>query len=320
MVTKGSFDIIQAENLHVAQYCLGLKAVTILDLLGIESSVMKRYADMEHHSLKRVYAEITSKKLAEYEREVCGRFTHCLVCSEEDRRLLQEATGVDNASLIPNGVDVETFSPDGVKTPQNNRIVFVGRMDYHANVDGVRWFCDEVLPMVRDHSPDVLFQIVGGHPTKEVRRLARPGQVEVTGFVEDVRPYLREATVVVVPLRVGGGTRLKILEALAMGKAIVSTTVGAEGIDLTPERHLLTADQPEEMCHQILRLLKHADLRTSLSKAGRSLVEERYSWKAIGQRLEHVYERCLQRTLPSRENLQNVVSPRSRSGHRLPKL
>ena len=295
-VTKGSFDIIQAESLHVAQYCLGWNNVTILDLLGIESSVMKRYADKERHSLKRVYAEITSKKLAEYERDVCGRFTHCLVCSEEDRLLLRKVAPIESVSVIPNGVDLETYSPNGAAALPNNRIVFVGRMDYHANVSGVRWFCEEILPLIRARRPNVLFQIVGGEPTKEVRSLAVPGLVEVTGFVEDVRPYLREATVVVVPLQVGGGTRLKIMEALAMGKPVVSTTVGAEGIAVVPERHILMADDPGEMVRQIFRALDSPPLRRQLGAEGRRLVEDRYSWDTIGQHLEQIYESCLRQS------------------------
>lgn len=295
-VTKGSFDIIQAESLHVAQYCLGWKAVTILDLLGIESSVMKRYAEKERHWLKRMYAEITSKKLAEYEREVCGRFTHCLVCSEEDRLLLRKVAPIESVSVIPNGVDLETYSPNGAAVLPNNRIVFVGRMDYHANVSGVRWFCEKILPLIRARRPNVLFQIVGGEPTKEVRSLAVAGQVEVTGFVEDVRPYLREATVVVVPLQVGGGTRLKVMEALAMGKPVVSTTVGAEGIAVVPERHILMADDPGEMVRQIFRALDSPPLRRQLGAEGRRLVEDRYSWNTIGQHLEQIYESCLRRS------------------------
>jgi len=292
ILTKRSFDVVQAESLHVAQYCLGLPCHTVLDLHNIESLLMKRYAEQERHPLKRAYAEVTWRKLAAYERDVCGRFTHCLTCSEEDRRLLQEQAGVERVSVIPNGVDVDGFAPDGVGTIPSNRLVFVGRMDYHANVDGVRWFCAEVLPLVQAKRPDVVFQIVGGHPTEEVKRLTRPGRVDVTGFVEDVRPFLQAAAVVVVPLRVGGGTRLKILEAMAMGKAVVSTAVGAEGIAAVSGQDILMADRPREFADDILRLLENPDLRRRMGMAGRRLVEAHYKWECIAQRLERVYEEC----------------------------
>jgi glycosyltransferase involved in cell wall biosynthesis len=163
-------------------------------------------------------------------------------------------------------------------------------MDYFANVDGIRWFCKEVLPIVRACRPDVVFQIVGGYPTKEVQQLAIPDHVDVTGFVEDVRPYLRAATAVVVPLQVGGGTRLKILEALAMGKVVVTTSIGTEGIKAIPGEEILVADHPGEFAKQIVRALNNPALRSQVGIAGRRLVEKRYSWEKIGECLEEVYQ------------------------------
>ena len=175
---------------------------------------------------------------------------------------------------------------------QANRLVFVGRMDYRPNVDAVRWFSREVLPRIREQIPNAVFQIVGGHPTKAVERLAARNRIEVTGFVEDVRPYLKEATAVVVPLRAGGGTRLKILEALAMGKAVVSTSVGAEGIEAVPQRDLLIGDDPEAFASQVVRVIEDKNLRRSLGQAGRKLTEEKYGWDSIARDLERVYENC----------------------------
>jgi len=285
-----TFDIVQAESLAMAQYCSALASVTILDLHNIESLLIKRYARQEHNLLKRGYAEVTWRKLAAYERKACKRFTHCLTCSEEDQRLVQEQAGVVRVNVIPNGVDLQAYAPDGIPLAPFNRLVFVGRMDYHANVDGVVWFCREILPYIRRRKPDVVFQIVGGYPTEEVRRLASPGKIEVTGFVEDVRPYLKGATAVVVPLRVGGGTRLKILEALAMGKAVISTSLGAEGISVVGGREILLADDPKKFAEKVLEVLGNPALQMSLRFAGRQLVEERYSWTSIGKSLQEVYQ------------------------------
>jgi sugar transferase (PEP-CTERM/EpsH1 system associated) len=313
VLSRRAFDIVQAESVHMAQYCLGLPHRTILDLHNIESLLMKRYARQERHPLKRAYAEITWRKLATYEREICRMFGHCVTCSEEERRLLHVRSGVEHVSIVPNGVDLEAIEMDewplcnGDDSDGGSRLVFVGRMDYHANVDGVRWFCREVLPRVRAHRPDVVFQIVGAYPAPAVARLADPGRVEVTGFVADVRPYLKKATAVVVPLRIGGGTRLKILEGLAMGKPVLSTGVGAEGIAAVPGRDLLIADHPHEFAEQIFRLLDDADLRRHLGSSGRRLAVARYNWDTVVESLEEVYERCLGVTQPSMEYPQPVA-------------
>jgi glycosyltransferase involved in cell wall biosynthesis len=163
-------------------------------------------------------------------------------------------------------------------------------MDYHANVDGVRWFSDEVFPRIRAVRPDAEFQIVGSHPTREVERLARRSGIEVTGFVEDVRPYLRAGAVVVIPLRIGGGTRLKVMEALAMAKPVVSTSVGAEGIGVTSGKDVLLADGAAEFALAVIGLLQQPEYGLWLGGAGRRLVEDCYSWKSIAADLERIYE------------------------------
>ena len=290
LFARGSFDVIQAESLHMAQYCLGAAAMTVLDLHNIESMLMKRYAAQARHPLKRVYAELTWRKLLRYERRIYGAFDQCLTCSEEDRRLALVESPAARVAVIPNGVEVAEYLPDE-SGARPDRLVFVGRMDYHANVDGAEWLCRDILPRVRAYRPDVRLTIVGAHPTRRVQRLAQPGVVEVTGFVEDVRPYLREAAVVVIPLRVGGGTRLKLLEAMAGGKAVVSTTVGAEGIEVTHGRDILLADRPDDFSMRILALMTDAALRRRIATAARELAGSRYDWNGIVRGLEGVYER-----------------------------
>ena len=293
MLNVRRFDLVQAESLQMAQYCTNLAIPTVLDLHNIESLVMKRYAKFERNPLKQRYANLTSAKLAAYERQICGRFSRCLTCSEDDRDRLRELTGVDRTAVIPNGVDLEAFQPDTASQSRGQKILFVGKMDYHANVDGMRWFCQEVFPLLRRNRSDLVLQIVGADPTEEVRKLAVPGQVEVTGFVEDTRPFLREATVVVVHLRVGGGTRLKLLEAFAMGKAVVSTTVGAEGIVATPDKEILLADDPRGFAEQTEKVLVNRELRAGLGIAARRFVEIRHDWETIASRLSDVYDECL---------------------------
>ncbi|WP_447977167.1 glycosyltransferase [Candidatus Nitrospira bockiana] len=295
VLRRHEIDLIQAESLHTAQYALGHGVPAVLDLHNIESLLMKRFARQIPNPFKRLYAEVTWRKLATYERQVCPAFTHCLTCSDEERVLLQTCANVERVSVVPNGVhaaSVAEAQPDGA-TEDRERVVFVGRMDYHANVEGVRWFCHRILPRIRARRPNVLFQIVGGHPVPAISRLAYPGMIEVTGFVTDVRPYLAKARAVVVPLRIGGGTRLKILEALAMGKAVVSTTLGAEGIEAVPGRDLMIADRPDDFAARVITVLEDGDVRRRLGAAGRRLAATKYDWGHIVKTLEGVYERCL---------------------------
>jgi polysaccharide biosynthesis protein PslH len=312
VLRSDTFDIVQVESIHMSQYCLGLPQPTILDLHNIESLLMRRYARQESHPLKRAYAEVTWRKLAAYERETCGRFSHCLTCSDEERVLLQTRCGVDHVTVIPNGVDIDAHAAEESDVvahgsgPPGERIVFVGRMDYHANVEGVRWFSRHVWPRIRARRPGAIFQIVGGHPVPAISRLARAGEIEVTGFVTNVRPYVQEASVVVVPLRVGGGTRLKILEALALSKPLVSTTVGAEGIEAVPDRDLVIADRAEEFADEVVSLLSQPERREALGDAGRRLVQSKYNWERIVKGLETIYEQCLEVERPSIKSVQCV--------------
>lgn len=312
VLMSDTFDLVQIESIHMAQYCVGLSEPTILDLHNIESLLMRRYARQETNPLKRAYAEVTWRKLAAYERDTCPLFSHCLTCSDEERVLLQTRCGVDRVSVIPNGVDIGAYAaedirfPNGSVSPPGDRIVFVGRMDYHANVEGVRWFCRDILPRIRASRPEALFQIVGGYPIPAISRLAHAGEIEVTGFVTDVRPYVQHASVVVVPLRVGGGTRLKILEALAMSKPLVSTTVGAEGIEAVPDRDLVIADRPEEFSAEVVSLLSQTERRLALGKAGYRLVRHQYNWERIVEDLEKIYEQCLERERPFVRSVQCV--------------
>jgi sugar transferase (PEP-CTERM/EpsH1 system associated) len=289
-VSREKIDVVQAESLFMAQYCVDLPCKKILNLHNIESLLVKRYAHEQANPLKRAYAEITWRKLEQYERKIFCKFDRILTCSSKEEEMVLQWSDRTQISTIPNGVDVQRCKLDRNSPVDQNRIVFVGRMDYHANIDAVDWFARETLPLIRAQRPNIQLQIVGGYPTKAVKMLGLIPGVQVTGFVDDVRVYLSAAACVVVPLRVGAGTRLKILEALAMGKAIVSTSIGAEGLDVTSGKELIIADDPEQFAEQVLCVLSDDILRTDLGIAGRELVEHRYSWEVIGAKLEQAYE------------------------------
>ncbi len=244
-----------------------------------------------------LYSLIQWKKLSRYEARVCRLADGVVAVSEADKRALQHLVSGLEVTVVPNGVDTEFYNGQFPMTKSQLDIghcslVFTGKMDFRPNVDAVLWFYREVLPLVQREVPDVCFYIVGQSPHRRVRRLADDPAVTVTGYVDDVRPYIAAACVYVVPLRIGGGTRLKLLEAMAMGKPIVSTSLGCEGFEgLVPGRELCIADAPTEFAQRVIELLDDASRRERLGQAGRRFVEQRYDWRLIVPRLEQVYEK-----------------------------
>jgi glycosyltransferase involved in cell wall biosynthesis len=267
-----------------------------------------------------LYSLIQWKKLSRYEATICRLADRVVAVSEADKRALQCLVPGLEVTVVPNGVDIEFYNDQfpmtkdlgdqgsGIRdqelgapcslslvpSPSNTHcsLVFTGKMDFRPNVDAVLWFCREVLPLVRREMPDARFYIVGQSPHRRVLRLADDPAVIVTGYVDDVRSYIACACVYVVPLRIGGGTRLKVLEAMAMGKPLVSTSLGCEGFEgLMPGRELSIADSPKEFARRVIELLDDASQRGRLGQAARRFVEERYDWRLIVPKLERAYER-----------------------------
>ncbi|HEX6216745.1 MAG TPA: glycosyltransferase family 4 protein, partial [Vicinamibacterales bacterium] len=195
------------------------------------------------------------------------------------RRLAAIAPGA-HISWIPTGVDIDYFTPSAAQE-RPAHLVFSGSMDWHPNEDAVRYFIDEILPSIRLEIPHVTFSIVGRNPSAELQAAAAAAGVEVTGTLDDIRPAIGQASLCVVPLRAGSGTRLKIFEALAMGKAVVSTTLGAEGLAMEPGRHFVPADGARAFAEAVVALLRDDTRRRAIAAAGRTLVEERYSWAQV---------------------------------------
>ncbi|MFQ6674475.1 MAG: glycosyltransferase family 4 protein, partial [Fidelibacterota bacterium] len=230
-----------------------------------------------------------------------------VVNSPIDREVLQRYQGGMNVACIPNGVDTEYFAPDGQVTDARS-IVFTGVMSYSPNRDAAHFLCKEILPRVREMTPDVQVQLVGSNPPDEVRALTGNG-VTVTGTVPDVRPFVHRAAVYVSPLRFGTGVKNKILAALAMGKAVVATSESCAGLDVTPGEHLLVADNPDDFAAHVVELLGNADRRRHLGIAGRNLVVQQYGWDAMGQQLEALLESLV---FPGEDPLQ--LGEKSTSG------
>jgi glycosyltransferase involved in cell wall biosynthesis len=254
---------------------------------NVEHQIWRRLAAVERRPARRALLEIEWRKMRRYEAHALARVRRTIAVSEADRALLAaEAPGAD-VRAIATGVDPAYFRSDGVPEDPTS-VVFVGAMDWYPNEDAALYFAERILPWVRAQVPEVRFTIVGRNPGPRVRAL--DPDVQVTGTVDDVRPFLDAAAVVVVPLRVGGGTRLKIFEALAMSKPLVTTTVGAEGLPVVSGREVVRADDPTAFADQVVALLRQPSRRRALGAAGRRLVEERYTWAAIAREFERQLE------------------------------
>jgi len=255
---------------------------------NIESQLMWRRAEHERGAFQRKYVELQAERLQRYEARVCGQFPLNVTVSEADAARLGEICPGVRTVVIPNGVDTDYFQPRwGLETPA---LVFTGGMNMFANRDAVEWFLDAVWPMIKSQVPDVRFFAIGQRPSPRVLDAAgRDGSVLAPGHVPDVRPWVEKAAVYVVPMRVGGGTRLKIVDAMAQGKAIVSTKLGAEGIEGEDGVHFVLADEPRDFAARVVEMLSRPDLRRQLGEAARACVESRYSWGRLGQRLGDAY-------------------------------
>jgi glycosyltransferase involved in cell wall biosynthesis len=247
---------------------------------NVEHMIWKRLHQVEKRPWRRALLGVEWRKMRRYEAEACARAGLTVAVSEADRALLAACAPGADIRAIPTGVDTSYFHANGAAEAPDT-LVFTGSMDWYPNEDAIMYFLDAILPEVRREVPGVSLAVVGRDPPDRLRAAAAAAGIRVTGTVADVRPYVAEAAVYVVPLRVGGGTRLKIFEALAMGKAVVSTRVGAEGLPIVSDRHFLQADTPAAFAQAVIGLLKDADRRRALGIAGRRLVDERYSWSRV---------------------------------------
>jgi sugar transferase (PEP-CTERM/EpsH1 system associated) len=288
------FDIVHVDTIALAPF-VDLDrsaAATVLTHHNVESMLMERRAQVERRWWARAFLAREAAKLAAAERRVSPRFDVNIVMSPNDRAALAAMAPSARTSVVPNGVDTEYFTPaPGRETPA---LIYGGGMNMFANRDAVMHFLAEVWPKIRASRPDVRFFAVGQDPPRELLAMAErdPGIV-VTGYVTDIRDFIAQAAVYVVPLRVGGGTRLKVLDAMAMGKALVSTSLGCEGIGATSGEHLLIADTPQAFADATLMLLADSGRRIALGRAARALVEREYAWPVVGRQLLDGYREAM---------------------------
>jgi glycosyltransferase involved in cell wall biosynthesis len=255
---------------------------------NVEAQIWERHCKVARNPLWKLASYLEYKALARAEAKYVRLASRVLTVSEQDRAFFSRYTDPSRITAIPTGVDTEYFKPrPEAETP--GAIVFTGSMDWMPNEDGVLWFAAEVMPLIRREAPEAEFRVVGRNPSAAVRSLERSDSgIHVTGRVEDIRPYLERAAVYAVPIRSGSGTRLKIFEAMAAGKAIVSTQIGAEGLPVRHGVDILLADSPNEFAARVVALLKDRSERGRMGEAARALVEQNYGWGRVAAEFEAV--------------------------------
>ena len=297
ILAENAFDIIQIESIHLMNYLPAIRAaggrpLVICDWHNVESDLIRQYAESQSSIARKTYARRTARLMSEFEERALSEFDAHIAVSEHDAERLRRVNSDSQVQVVENGVDVDYYAgQDEAKT--KTRIIFVGSMDYHANIEAAISFAKNIWPAVREKHPALTFTIVGRNPPSSVRELATISGVEVTGSVEDVRPYYREAVMAVVPLNVGGGSRLKILEAMAAGVPVVSTVLGAEGLHVHHGENILLSDSDEELAKTIISLMNEPDLRAKIIFGGRQLVADRYDWSKLGSILFDYYRQLL---------------------------
>jgi len=302
---RTAFDLIVCDFLPPAvNMPAQLPCPVVLFTHNVEADIWRRHATTTGSTLKRLLYGAQYRRMLRFEEQTIRRFEGVLAVSDADRDTftrLYPGAAANPVHVVPTGVDTAFFAPPSddpeAASPATSRsLIFTGSMDWLPNEDAMLFFCRDILPLIRAEEPDVTVSIVGRAPTPVVRRLAADAGVEVTGRVDDVRPYMRDAAVYIVPLRIGGGTRLKIFEAMAMRKAVVSTTVGAEGLPVKGGEHLLLADEPRGFARAVVRLLRDLDKRRAVEQAARALVVDNYDWSVVAGDLEDALVRFARAT------------------------
>lgn len=287
-----TFNALHIDHIHMAHYRKIFPSTpAMIDEHNVEYKILERCADVEKSFLKKLLYREQAKKMRNFEKVMLAATTATCAVSEDDKKLLDELTEKKTPSyVIPNGVDTEFFHPQQEGSREEVALAFTGSMDWLPNDDAAVFFCKEVLPLIWKKRDDVKIYIVGRNPSAAIKEIAsREPRIVVTGRVDDVRDFVWRSKIFVVPIRVGGGTRLKILEAMSMAKPVISTTIGAEGIKHTNGKNIILADTPEEMAKRTIDLISNSLQRHQIGEAGETLVRELYDWNIVGNTLIKAY-------------------------------
>lgn len=292
VVRRGNVDLVHVDSLDLCAYLPELDGLPVACTHhNVESALLRRRAAAEQSRLLGAYAALQARLTEKDERYWCPRVALNVTVSADDAAALRTLAPEGKYLVVPNGVDVDLLRPGEARV--GGGLVFVGATSWFPNRDGMEYFCQEILPLVRQKRPELTVTWVGAARADERQRFAERYGIELTGYVPDIRPYAQAAECYIVPLRVGGGSRLKILDAWAMGKTVVSTSVGCEGLATEPDTNVVVADSPATFAQGIDRVLTNATLRAAIGRAARETAERLYSWNVVGQTLVQAYEDLL---------------------------
>lgn len=288
LLEKEDFDIIQAEFASMGHFDFETDAIRILDAHNVEYDNFRRMSTLDWSGLRKEFYQREYEKSYQEEIAAFNRQDALFVTSKRDGELIEKDVPNIPKFVIPNGVDTSFFSPKLSETEPFS-IVFTGAMNYVPNHDGMIYFLEEIFPVIQQSIPSAKVYIVGSNPPEMlVKRQSE--SVIVTGFVDDVRPYVDRARVFVVPLRMGSGTRLKVVEALSMRKPVVSTSIGCEGIEVEDGEHLIIRNDPNQFAEEVIRLMQNKKIGKKLVDNGYNLVKQKYDWQVIGKSIEEAYQ------------------------------
>jgi polysaccharide biosynthesis protein PslH len=296
-LSKGDIDVLICDFLTPAvNLDFRFDCPTVLFQHNVEAMIWKRHYQVQKNDVKKVYLYAQWLKMRAFEERLCRKFDAVIAVSAEDRDQMRSDYSLDAVFDVPTGVDTDFFKPTGTPDRDPMNLVFTGSMDWLPNDDAIRYFTDDVLPIVRRQIPNVSLSVVGRNPSPYLTELAsKDPSINVTGRVDDVRPYMEKAAAYIVPLRIGGGTRLKIYEAMAMEKPIVSTTVGAEGLPLQVGAELLLADNAKAFAEAVVKILKEPELAERLATCAARTVRERFGWQGVAADFSQICENTLER-------------------------
>ena len=292
IISKVRIDLVHLDMLPMAIYYSDLNSVPrILTNHNVESLRLYRWMKIEKNYVMKLFLLYQYLKLRNFEKKRCSECDKCITVSDYDRTVLENISKSNKFAVIPNGVDIEYFKPDENVNVVQNRLVWVGGMSSPYNSDAVDYFLDEILPLVIAKIPDIEVDFIGWGATKKLKqKLQENSHIKAYGFVDDMRPYVHQASVFIAPIRSGSGTKIKVLNAMALGKAVVTTSIGAEGIKVKPNEDIIIADTPQEFAQKTIYLLQHPEEVEIMGRKGRQVIEKHYSWESIGKKMHQLYE------------------------------
>lgn len=293
IMQENHIDLVHFDLMHLAPYleCIG-DTPSVLVNHNVESLRLERLAQVQKSFAARAYLDLQQSKMRRLELDLCRRFTQLITVSETDAEILQKICKIENIAEIPNGVDADFFHVADEK-PEPDSLVWTGSMASPYNRDAVDYFLENIFPKIFVQRPQIKVTIVGDSPSPILQQYQKryPQNVFITGYVDDVRPYMQRASIFIAPMRCGSGTKVKVINAMAMGKAIVSSSVGAEGIQVESGKDLIITDAPQEFADQILQLLKDPARRRQMGENARKIVERYYDWRVIYKKMDTLYEK-----------------------------